>query len=130
VYKQELDDRLLELTNEGVVLYDRIEELKISDPGSDEIVQLERQLFTNESAKQVIESKIDMGYPYGLTINSVSNRVKNKTSYTQSVNQLKSKLNEIDETKATAKQSGVDLKGGTYTTNYQTVPPVVTFKNN
>ena len=130
VYKQELENRLVVLTNEGVVLYNRVEELKISNPGSSELAQAERELFTNSSAKQNIENKIDMGSPYGLTIHSISTRVKGKVEYTQQVNKIKTNLTSIDSLKQTAKQEGIDLKGKDYVENYQTVVPVITFANN
>ena len=130
VYKQELETRLTDLNDEYFALYDRVEELKISNPGSNELAQAERQLFSTNTAKQNIENKIDMGSPYGLTIHSISTRVKGKAEYTQQINKIKTNLNSIDNLKQTAKQEGIDLKGKDYVTNYQTVVPVIKFTNN
>jgi muramidase (phage lysozyme) len=127
VFLQEMINRRDDLEDDAVLLESDIENAPV---GSTERSDLERQLFTTNSAISVLNQKISMGSPYGLTINTLQSRVKAKDSYQENALSIRALLIEVDGIKKEASTSGVDLKGANYTRNYQTIPPVVTFTDN
>lgn len=86
-------------------------------------------IFTVTNELSVITNKLNMGSPYGLTINTVQNRTKQDSAYQQYNTQLTGYLNEIDTIKDNARSSGTDLSFANYNVDRRSVPPVVTFSD-
>tara|TARA_B110000503_G_scaffold97146_1_gene145918 strand:+ start:2138 stop:3937 length:1800 start_codon:yes stop_codon:yes gene_type:complete len=77
----------------------------------------------------LIQHKLNMGSPYGLTVNSVQTRTKQNANYQGYNNTLTGLLTNIDTIQSRASSSGTDLKFAKYTIDRRSVPPVVTFKD-
>lgn len=124
-YLTELEDDLDELNSQLSDLEDELD-----DAIGAEITVLQQRIFSVQGSISLIERKINLGSPYGLSVNSAQTRAKQDPEYSSHLTELRALLtDDLEQIKTKARSNSIDLKKSNYSANYQSVPPVVTFRD-
>jgi len=85
-------------------------------------------IFAAESEVLRIQSKINLGSPYGLTASSKEQLAKNDPEYIGIVSQIQTNLSGAEAIYEKARSQGVDLAYPNITSNLTAIPPRVVFE--
>lgn len=132
IYQEQPSKYLIELEDDLDELNSQLSDLEdeLDDAIGAEISVLQQRIFSVQGNISLIERKINLGSPYGLSVNSAQTRAKQDPEYSSYLTELRALLTvDLEQIKTKARSNSIDLKKSNYSANYQSVPPVVTFRD-
>lgn len=92
------------------------------------IEQINREIFNTESEIKTIQTNINKGSPYGLSVVQQITLTTQQAEYNALKSQVQTQVARLTQLETQARQSSLDIYGTKYTGSLSEVPPSATFK--